>query len=121
MRLACWGGAWLAATALMKFGPGALWARSTGSTLLVVALDVAAGVGMLLADKAYLAELDELQQRVYLNALAVTVGVALIIGIPYAQMGAAHAMPVSADISHLLLLMSLTFCVCIVYGTWRYR
>jgi hypothetical protein len=119
--LARWGGAWVAATALMKFGPPFLWNKALVFTLLAVGLNVAVGVGMILANKKYVAELDELQRKVYLNALAVTVGVALIAGVPYQVMDQYHVIPFHADISHLLILMSLTFVVSLLYGTWRYR
>ena len=121
IRLACWNGAWVAATALMAFGPKFLWNKALVFTLLAVGLDVAVGVGMILANKKYLAELDELQRKVYLNALAITVGVALIAGVPYSVMDTYDVIPFQADIAHLLMLMSLTFFVSILYGTWRYR
>src|SRR5215831_20170107 len=76
-----WNGAWAAATALMAFGPKFLWNKALVFTLLAVALDVAVGVGMILATKKYVMELDELQQKVYLNALGITVGVGVIAGI----------------------------------------
>lgn len=122
MRLACWNGAWLAATALMKFGPKFLWNRASVFTLLAVCLDVAVGVGMILATKKYVMELDELQQKVYLNALGITAGVALIASVPsYTVMDTYHVISFHAEIWHLLLLMGLTFIVSFLYGTWRYR
>ena len=121
IRHAQWTGAWVAATALMSFGPKFLWNRALGFTLLAVGLDVAVGVGMILATKKYVMELDELQQKVYLNALAITVGVGLIAGVPYSVMDTYHVIPFKADIAHLVILMGLTFFVSILYGTWRYR
>ena len=121
VRLACWGGAWLAATALMRFGPKFLWNQAIVFTLLAVGLDVAVGVGMILANKAYLAQLDELQQKVYLNALGITVAVALIAGVPYSVLDIYHVISFHAEIWHLLLLMSLTFVLSYLYGTWHYR
>jgi hypothetical protein len=120
-RLFCWNGAWVAATALMAFGPKFLWNRALGFTLLAVGLDVAVGVGMILATKKYIAELDELQRKVYLNALATTVGVGLIAGIPWSVMDTYHVIPFKADIAYLVILMGLTFFVSFLYGTWRYR
>ena len=90
-------------------------------TLMAVVLNVAVGVGMILATKKYVMELDELQQKVYLNALGITVGVGLITGIPFSVMNSYHVIPFKADIGHLVMLMSVTFVVSIVYGTWRYR
>jgi hypothetical protein len=120
-RLARWNGAWLAATALMAFGPKFLWNKALVFTLLAVGLDVAVGAGMILATKKYVMELDELQQKVYLNALGITVGVGLIVGIPYSVMATYHVIPFKADIAHLVMLMGLTFLVSILYGTRRYR
>jgi hypothetical protein len=121
LRLLCWNGAWLAATVLMKFGPRFLWNQASVFTLLAVGLDVAVGVGMILATKKYVMELDELQQKVYLNALGTTAGVTLIAGVPYSVMDLYHVIPFHAEIWHLLLLMGLTFIVSFLYGTWRYR
>jgi len=120
-RLAGWNGAWVAATALMAFGPKFLWNRSVVFTLMAVGLNVAVGVGMILATKKYVMELDELQQKVYLNALGITVGVALIAGVPYTVLDTYRVISFHAEIWHLLLLMGLTFIVSFLYGAWRYR
>ena len=121
MRMMGWSVAWLAATALMRFGPLYLWKMDSPLTLVAVALDVAVGIGMVLANRAYLESLDELQQKVYLNALAITAGVALIAGVPFTVMGLYHVISFHAEIWHLLMLMGLTFLLSTLYGTWRYR
>ena len=121
IRHAQWTGAWVAATALMAFGPKFLWNKALVFTLLAVGLDVAVGVGMILANKKYLEELDELQRKVHLNALAIAVGVALIAGIPYSMMDAYDVIPFHAEIGHLVMLMCLTYFVSYLYGAWRYR
>jgi hypothetical protein len=121
MQLARWNGAWVAATALMAFGPKFLWNKALGFTLLAVGLDVAVGVGLILATKKYVMALDELQRKVYLNALGITVGVAVIAGVPCSVLDTYHVIPFKADISYLVILMGLTFVVSFLYGTWRYR
>jgi uncharacterized membrane protein len=89
--------------------------------VLAIGLDVVVGVGMILANKKYLAERDELQQKIYLNALGITVGVALIAGVPYSVMDFSHVITCHAQIWHLLVLMSVTFIFSFLYGTLRYR
>jgi hypothetical protein len=121
MRLFLWNAAWGVATALMAFGPKFLWNKASVFTLLAVGLDIAVGVGMILANKKYLAELDELQRKVQLNAMGITLGVGLIAGVPFSVMDAYHMIPFHADIASLLILMSVTFLVSNLYGTWRYR
>jgi hypothetical protein len=121
IRLFRWNGAWAAATALMALGPKFLWNNALAFTLLAVGLDVAVGLGMILANKKYLAELDELQRKVQLNSMAITLGVGLIAGVPFSVMDSYHVIPFHADIASLLVLMSLTFAVSNLYGRWRYR
>ncbi len=121
VRLFRWNAAWGAATALMAFGPKFLWNKSLVFTLLAVGLDIAVGVGMILANRNYLAELDELQRKVQLNSMGITLGVAVVAGVPFSVMSACHVIPFHADIAYLLILMSLTFGVSNLYGTRRYR
>jgi len=120
-RLAFWAGAWLAATALMKFGPRLLWNKDVLLTLLAVCVNVCVGIGLILAQKRYISELDELQKKIYLDALAITVGVAVIVAIPYSVLHTYAVISFQADVSHLLELMSLTFLVSFFYGSVRYR
>ena len=68
-----WNGAWAAATLLMALGPKFLWHMALGLTLLAAGLDVAVGVGMILANVKYVMELDELQRKIFLNALGLAV------------------------------------------------
>src|SRR6185437_12571391 len=109
MRLLRWNFTWAAVTLLMAFGPGFIWHKALVFTLLAVGLDVAMGVGMILATIKYVTELDDLQRKVYLNALGITVGVALITGVPYAVLDAYHVMHFKANFGHLVILMGLTF------------
>jgi hypothetical protein len=120
-RLFRWTGAWLVTTALMTFGPVFLWNKAMVFTLLAVGLNVGVGVGVILANKNYLAELDELQRKVQLNAMGITLGVAMIVGIPFSVMDMYDVIPFRADIAHLLMFLGLTFLVSFVYGARRYR
>jgi len=121
IRLFRWNGVWAAATALMAFGPKFLWNKAVVFTVLAVGLDVAVGVGMILVNKKYLAELDELQRKVQLNSMGITLGVGLIAGVPFSVMDSYHLIPFHADIASLLILMALTFAASNLYGTRRYR
>jgi len=105
----------------MAFGPKFLWHKALALTLLAIALNVCVGIRTIVANKRYLDGLDELQRKVHLNSLAITVGVAMIAAVPYSVMDAYRVIPFHADISHLLVLMSLTYGVSNLYGTRRYR
>jgi hypothetical protein len=121
IQLFRWCGAWAGTCALLAFGPGFLWNRALVFTLLAIALNVCVGIGAIMANKKYIEELDELQRKVQLNSLAITVGVAIIAGVPCSIMNAYRVIPFHADVSHLMVLMSLTYATCNLYGTRRYR
>ena len=121
LQLVSWGGAWVGTCALMALGPRFLWNKASVFTLLAVGLNVCVGVGLILAHKKYLASLDELQRKVYLDALGITVGVVLIVAIPYAVLDGYNIVHLKNEVSGLMILMSVTFLASFFYGTWRYR
>ena len=121
VQLFRWCGAWAGTCALLAFGPRFLWNKALLFTLLAIGLNVCVGIGTIVAHKKYLEELDDLQRKVHLNSLAITVGVAIIAGFPYSVMDSYHVIPFHADISHLMVLMSLTYGASNLYGTRRYR
>src|SRR4051812_29867367 len=99
-----WTGAWGAATALMALGPKFLWSHALVFTVLAIGLNVIVGIGMILANKRYLAELDELQRKIQLNSMGITLGVGLIAGVPFSVLEAYNAIPSHANIAYLLIL-----------------
>jgi hypothetical protein len=120
-RLFRWSGAWAGTCLLLAFGPKFLWNKALVFTLLAVGLNIYVGIRAIVAHKKYFEELDDLQRKVHLNSLAITVGVAMIAGIPYSVMDSYHMIPFHADISHLVVLMGLTYGASNLYGTRRYR
>jgi len=118
-ELACWSAGWAAATLLMKNGPLVLWNKDLTFTLLAVGVDLAVGVGLILAHKNWLAELDELQKKVYLDALGITLGVTVTAGVAYEFLDKYDVIPF--HFSNLLILTCVTLLASVLYGTWRYR
>jgi hypothetical protein len=121
IQLFRWCGAWAGTCLLLAFGPKFLWNKTLVFTLLAIGLNVCVGIRTIVANKKYLDELDDLQRKVHLNSLAITVGVAMIVGVPYSLMDSYHVIPFHADVSHLVLLMALTYGASNLYGTRRYR
>ncbi|MEP7352560.1 MAG: hypothetical protein ABI824_04955 [Acidobacteriota bacterium] len=122
-QLSKWTGVWVGTVCLMAFGPLSLWNRGSVFTLLAAGLNVCVGLGLILAHKKFLANMDELQRKVYLDALAITVGTVFIIVVPYAVLDAYNFVHLKTGvaISGLVILMSLTFLASLLYGSWRYR
>jgi len=107
--------------ALTNFGPRFLWDKASLFTLLAVGLNFCVGVGLILVHKKYLASLDELQRKVYLDALGITVGAVLFVAVPYAVLDRYNVVHLKNEVSGLIIFMSVTFLASFFYGTWRYR
>lgn len=116
-----WTAAWVLTTALVNFGTEYIWLSNKLFTSLAVLLNVVIGFGMILAVKRYLKGLDEMQQKIQLDAMALSLGVGLVIGLGYSSMGQTNLIPIEPEISHMIMLMSITYIVGIFAGLRKYR
>jgi len=116
-----WTVTWVLSTALAAFGPKLLWDFATVQTILAVLLNIGVGFGMILATKRHVHGLDELQQRIFLDAGALSLGVGLVFGIAYELLEDIKLISFEPEISHLVILMTLTFLAGTIAGNRKYR
>jgi hypothetical protein len=121
VKLARWTSGWLISAALLSFGPKFLWDKSVPITLVAFSICILVGVGMILANRAVLQVQDELVRKVNLDAMAITLGVVVIAGIPYSTLETYEIVPQKGDIAILMLLMAVTYLVSLILGLRRYR
>jgi len=120
-RLGLWTAAWVLSTALMAFGPKLVWDFATVPTIMAVLLNLAIGFGMILANRRHLRGMDEMQQKIFLDAGALTLGVGLVCGVSYDILEDIRLIAFEPAISHLIILMSLTFMVGLIIGNRKYQ
>jgi len=121
LRLGGWTGAWVLATAGAAFGPRFLWDFNTLPTILGVLIHIGIGFGMIRMFRQYLLGLDELQRKIQFDAMALTIGVGLVVGSSYELLEDIKLIPFEPEISHLIILMCLTYCIGIILGNRRYQ
>ena len=121
VRLMFWTFAWVATTAVAAFGPKLVWDFATLPTILSVCINLAVGFGMIVANRRYLQGLDEMHQKIFLEAGALTLGVGLVCGISYELLEDIKLISYEPEISHLIILMCLTMMVGMIVGHRRYR
>jgi predicted membrane channel-forming protein YqfA (hemolysin III family) len=121
LRLGYWTATWLISTALASFGPKLIWNFDNTFSILAVVLNVIIGFGMIIANKNHLRSLDELQQKIQLEAMALSLGTGLIGGIAYSMLDIANVISFDAEISHLVILVGLTYMGGVIVGQVRYR
>ena len=119
--LAYWTLAWVVTMAIATFGPMFIWQENNSLTILAILINMAIGFGMILANKRHLKGLDEMEQKVQLEAMGLSLGVGLVVGLGYSNLDVANVIGTDAEISHLVILMGLTYLVGVIFGLRRYR
>jgi hypothetical protein len=65
--------------------------------------------------------MDEMHRLIQLEAMALTLGVGLVFGMSYELLEDVKLIPFEPEISHLIILMCLTYFIGIILGNRRYR
>lgn len=120
-QLAYWTAFWLVTTAIATFGPIFLWPDNQLLTFIAFIINLGAGVGVIFANIRYLRGLDELQQKIHQNAMGIALGVGVIGGLSYSMLDTANLIAGDAEISVLVMGISITYLVAVVAGTRYYR
>ena len=121
LHLKLWTVAWVLSVALVVNGPEVMWDYATLPTILGVLVSLGVGFGMILATIRHVRGLDEMQQKIFLDAAALSLGVGLVCGIAYGTLEDIKLISFEPEISHLIILMCLTFITGTIIGNRKYR
>jgi len=88
---------------------------------LAVLMNLAIGLGVILATKRHLNGLDEMHQKIFRDAAVLTLGVGLVCGLSYELLEDIKLIGFEPEISHLILLMILTFATGMINGHRKYQ
>ena len=121
IRLGYWTAAWLITMAVANFGPRLIWQSNDLLTILAILLNLAIGAGVILANKRHLNGLDEMHQKIQLEAMALSLGVGIVVGLSYSMMDITNIITFDVEISHLVILLGLTYGAGIFAGRRKYR
>lgn len=119
-NLAVWTMAWTLSMALATFGPTVIWGSNTTLTAIGILLNVLIGVGMILANIRHLKGLDDLQKKIHLDAMGIALGVGVVGGLSYSLLDTTNLISQDAEISHLVILIGLTYLFSALIGQKRF-
>ena len=77
-----WIFAWVASTAFLSYGVNFLWDNLL-ITKIGLVINLAIGVGMIIAQKNVFKHYDELQKKIQFDAMAITLGLTVVVGLVY--------------------------------------
>ena len=121
LALAIWTAAWVASLAVAKFGSAAMGESSAAVSWILIAVNVAVGIGWIIAHARYLRGVDDLQRKILMDALAVALGAGLVGGLAFSVAGSAGLIAFDSDIAFASILMGVVYLVAVAAGTLRYR
>ena len=119
-QLATWTGLWVISQAVAAFGPLFLWDEQSIFTVIAIIATLLFGLGMIRANIKHLRSLDELQQKIHLEAMGLTLGLVLVFGLSYSLLDTTNLIPFDAEISVVVVFMGLTYLAAIMVNNWRY-
>jgi hypothetical protein len=120
LNLAGWTWSWVATLALATFGPQFIWDDHQLLTILFVGLNFANGIAMVIANRHFFNSLDELQRKIQLEALGITLGLTVIIGITYSLLDTTNLIDEDAEIGFLVGIIGVIYMVSTLIINKRY-
>ncbi len=121
LQLILWTLAWLVSTALVRFGAEYIWDYQPTYSIYALVLHLTMGVGLIVANVKHFSKLDELQRKITMDAMGITLGVGLIAGIAYEQLEDIKLISYEPQIDHLIMLMAITYIMSIFIGNRKYK
>lgn len=120
IKLFIWTLAWVGSMVLVDKAILYQWHSSPSLTIAGIVLNAAIGLGLIIVFMKYLKGLDELQRKIQMDALAVSMGVGLVGGFTYSLLVTAGII-VDEEVSDIILLMTITYMLTITFGQVKYR
>ena len=118
--LAIWASAWVGTLAFLSFGVNNLW-ESLTLTKIGLLINFALGIVLIVANKNLFNLYDELQRKIHLESMALTLGLTVIVGISYEvsfDFGVIHSEP---EGEYLIMFTYFSYWVSMLFNSLRYR
>ena len=120
-ELRLWTLAWTLSMAIATFGPQFLWNEESVGTLLAIIVNLILGIRMTLANRKFINSGDELQKKIHLESMSLTLVLAVIVGLSYSLLDQKNLISGDAEISVLVLFIGITYLVTMTINNRKYK
>ena len=118
--LMAWTFAWVASLAFLSGGVNYLW-DSLLITKIGLLINLAIGVGMIIANKNLFKHYDELQKKIQFEAMALTLGLAVVVGVVYEISFDFGVIDSEPEFEYLMFFICFSYITSIIINSLRYR
>jgi len=120
INLGLWTWSWVATLAIATFGPIFIWEEHKALTTFAIIINLANGVLMILANRQLFNHYDELERKIHLESLALTLGLTIIVGLTYSLLDQTNLIPFDAEIGVLIGFVGVTYMITLLVNRKRY-
>lgn len=120
-QLALWTWSWVATLAIATFGPKFIWDNHSFLTTFAVLVNGVNGILMIIANRNLFNDFDELERKIHLESLAITLGLAVVFGITYSLLDLTSIISFDAEISVVIFFIGITYLVSLTINSRRYK
>lgn len=96
------------------------WWSAQSMTVLAITINILIGAGMIFAFMRMLKGMDELQRKIQLDALSLSLGISLVGCAAYSLL-VTWGYIVDEEVSDIFVLMCVSYSVSVIIGAVRYR
>lgn|SRR5690625_3550206 len=121
IRLAKWTILWVLTVAIPALGPALFWGENHLISTLAILLNIGVGIGVIMAMINHLKKQDEMMQKVQLEAMGISLGVAIVGGITFSMLDTTNVITFDAEISYLVMIIAITYLVSVFINLRRYK
>lgn len=120
VQLAVWTWIWVATLAIATFGPKFLWEGNTILTVGAIGINLLIGILMILANKNLFNHYDELERKIHLESMGLTLGLAVVMGLSFSLLDQTNLIKFDADIGFLVGFIGITYMISLLINRKRY-
>ena len=106
--------------AFLSYGANFLWDNLL-ITKIGLLINLAIGVGMIIANKNLFKHYDELQKKIQFEAMALTLGLAVVVGLTYEVSFDFGVIDSEPEFEYLMFFISFTYITSNIINSRRYR
>ena len=120
IHLAFWTWPWVLTLAIATFGPVFFWEEKSALTIVAIVVNLAIGILMVLANRKLFNHYDELERKIHLESMGLTLGLAVIIGLTYSLLDQKNLIHSDAEIGFLVGFIGITYIISLMVNRKRY-
>ena len=118
--LLAWTLAWVVSLGILTGAVNNLW-NNIIFTQIGLIINLAIGVGMIIANKNLFKTYDELQKKIQFEAMAITLGLVVVVGLVYEISFDFGVIDKEPEFEYLMLFVSFAYIASNVINSRRYR